>query len=342
MNLALQKLVAISAIGFALLWLHNPLLGNDATDETVPNAGQQQRVSFWIDLYRGEPLTFGTMLEDLAEAQVVYVGERHRIVRHHEVQARLVKELAAKDIPLVVGLEQLETFQQPIVDRFNRGELDFDQLAKEAAWGKRWNNYEQYRPILEAAQKAGAPVLALNARAEVVRKVFRGGGVDKLAKEDRSQLPKKMQLDDPTYTKLLRMILMVHMAVEEDTLRAMAEAQISRDETMAQTIADFLKSKRGKGRTAIVICGSGHVNYGLGIPDRIRSRMPGVQDRIIIMSESGDVELTPEEQAQAREVHISHEQLKSLGRQYADYLYVTSLKEEEDSTGEKSKEKADD
>jgi uncharacterized iron-regulated protein len=304
--------------------------------EKGTDADQRQRISFWIDLHRGEPLTFGTMLEDLAEAQVIYVGERHRIPRHHEVQARIVEELAAKGVPLVVGLEQLETFQQPVVDRFNRGEIDFDQLAEVADWGKRWNNYRQYRAILEAAQKAGAPVLALNARAEVVRKVFRGGGVDELAQEDREQLPKEMRLDDPTYTKLLRMILMVHMAVEEDTLRAMAEAQISRDETMAETVTDFLKSKQGKGRTAIVICGSGHVNYGLGIPDRVRGRMPDSKDRIIIMSESGDIELTPEEQAQAREVHISHEQLKSLGRQYADYLYVTSLKEDNASADEES------
>ncbi len=63
---------------------------------------------------------------------------------------------------LVVAMEQLESSQQAEIDRFNRGELDFDGLARAIDWGKQWPKYRQYRPVLEAARKAKAPVIGLS------------------------------------------------------------------------------------------------------------------------------------------------------------------------------------
>ena len=45
--------------------------------------------------------------------------------------------------------------------------------------------------------------------------------------------------------------MMVHMAADEQRLRPMIEAQIARDETMAELLARFLQSPAGRGRTAI-------------------------------------------------------------------------------------------
>ena len=95
---------------------------------------------------------------------------------------------------------------------------------------------------------------------------------------------------------------------------------------MASVLASFLLSAEGRGRTAVVVCGSGHVNYGLGTAARVRRRMPAVKERIVLFSESGDVELTPQERAAARPINVSHEQLRELGRPIADYLHAVSTK----------------
>ena len=102
---------------------------------------------------------------------MVYLGERHTLERHHETQARLIADLAHGGDSSVVALEPLESSQQPAVDRFNRGEIDFDGLAAAIDWARRWSNFKQYRPVLEAARKAKAPVIGLSPGPEVIRSV---------------------------------------------------------------------------------------------------------------------------------------------------------------------------
>ena len=242
---------------------------------------------------------------------VVYLGEHHTIPRHHEIQAGILTALAARGVSLALGLEQLESWQQPQLDRYNRGEVDFEQLAAATSWSKRWPNFRQYQPILEAARKRKIPVVALNAKAETIRQVARSGGVERLAAEDRKRLPADMRLQDPAYEKLLSLEMAVHVAATPKTLHPMIEAQIARDEAMAEALAAFLKSPPGKGRKMLVLCGSGHVAYGLGTPARLRRRLPGVNDRIVLLSESGQLRLSAQEKAQARDIEITHQQLRA-------------------------------
>lgn len=284
------------------------------------------RESIWIDFYRGEPLSYGEVLDDLAGADVVYLGEYHTVARHHEIQRRILADLARRKKPLVLALEQLESFRQPEVDRYNRGEIDFDELAEAVEWPRRWSNYEQYRPVVEAAHKAGVPILALNARSETIRKVARSGGIDRLDRETRSELPKDILLNDPAYRKRLTLQMMVHAAANPETLRPMIEAQIARDESMASTLCDYLKSEAGRGRTAVVLCGAAHVSFGQGTASRVRRRMPDVNDRIILLSASGDVVLSERDKAVSRPTIVTHEQLRQIDRPIADYLQVTTLK----------------
>ena len=284
--------------------------------------------SVWIDVYTGEPLPYEAVLRDLATADVIYLGERHTLERHHALQAAILTDLAQQAIPLALGLEQIESWQQPSLDRYNRGEIDWKQLAEATDWIKRWSNYQQYEPVLAAARKAKAPVVALNARAETIRQIARSGGVAHLPPKARQELPAEMLLQDPLYEKLLSFQLMVHASAAPERLRPMIEAQIARDESMAQALAVFAKSKSGKNRKLLVLCGAGHVSHGQGLPTRVRRRLPGIRDRIVLLSESGEVQLSPEEMAQAREIEITHEQWGEIKQPVADYLCVKPLARE--------------
>ena len=282
------------------------------------------RPLLWIDVSEGEPAEYAGMVEDLGTVRVVYLGERHTLERHHETQARLITDLARGGASLVVALEPLETSQQSSVDRYNRGEIDFEGLATAIGWGKRWSNYKQYRPVLEAARKAKAPVIGLSPSPEVIRAVVRAGGVDRLDPKLRKQLPAEMDIKDPLYEKLLSAQLMVHLAASPERMRPMIEAQIARDEAMSAALADYLRSEAGRGRKAVVVCGTGHVAYGLGTPQRVRRRLGDPNDRIVVLAECGDIRLSAEEKAVARPVEITHEQLRQIGRPVADYLEIAA------------------
>jgi uncharacterized iron-regulated protein len=287
---------------------------------------RDDRCRLWIDVYRGEPLPYEDVLDDLAGAGVVYLGEFHTLAEHHAIGEQVLTGLAKRGKPMVLGLEQLEASQQPAVDRYNRGEISFEQLAEAVKWRQSWGNYQEYKPVVEAARKFKIPILALNARAATIHQVRVGGGIERLDAKLRGELPKEMQTDDPLYAKLLNLQLMVHMAASPNVLRPWIEAQIARDETMAATLCAFLRSEAGRGRSALVICGAGHVSYGLGTPARVRKRMPRIRDRIVFLSASGDLQLSPAEVKAARTIAVTHEQLRQIDRPIGDYLRVTSAK----------------
>ena len=121
------------------------------------NLSAADRPLVWIDACEGEPADYAKIIEDLGKARVVYLGERHTVERHHATQAKVIADLAAAGQSLVVALEPLEISQQPSIDRFNRGEIDFAGLAAAIDWAKRWPNYEQYRPVLECRAQGQGP-----------------------------------------------------------------------------------------------------------------------------------------------------------------------------------------
>jgi uncharacterized iron-regulated protein len=271
-------------------------------------ASAQDRPAFWVDMKLGEPVSTEEMLEDLAEVDVIYLGETHRLERHHRLQAEIVRELAKSGRPLILGLEQIEGRDQEEVDRYNEGKVDFKGLAKAIEWEKQWNNYEDYREIIEAAHGSGGRVVGLNGPREVIRSVGKSG-VDGLSKEDRVQLPEEIFLDDPVYEKLMETLLLVHMTMEKGFLRKVFEAQAARDESMAAAIAEGWRDAPGKGDgkkpIAIVICGAGHC-------------------------ESGDLELTESEKAMMREMEIRHRDVDFIDRPIADYLHAMEPKPEDE------------
>jgi uncharacterized iron-regulated protein len=280
----------------------------------------------WIDLVTGDEASDSDVFSDLATAGVVYVGEYHAIPRHHEIQFWLFQELFRRGQPMVLCLEQLEAPDQPAIDRYGRREIDFATLVKEIDWAKKWRNYESYRQLCEFARQHRIPIRALNASVDLIRSVSRGGGVAKLSAEQRAKLPTDIMLDDPAYERLLNLELAVHAGMDPAKLRPVFEAQVARDETMA---ANIVAGRRADGaaepRIAFVVLGAAHMRFGLGTAARVRRREPGIVERLVLVSESGQLQLSAAEKAGQREVTISHAEFRAITRPPADYLRVLPL-----------------
>lgn len=286
------------------------------------SAYSEERDSLWIDLYRGEPISFEDMTEDLAEVDIVFLGEAHRVQRHHDFQAQIVEDLSSRGNKVLLGIEQMEEHFQPQLEQYNNGKLTFDQLAEETNWSERWSNYKDYQAILETAIAGGGKVVALNAKAETIRAVGRQG-LDGLEEDVRSELPKEIHLEEPLYEKLMNKLLMVHAAFSEDMFKKIYHAQAARDEMMAFQMANAMNQLESPNEwTGVVLCGSGHCSYGLGTVSRLQKRMPDKKVRIVLMTESGDTVLTEKEKAMKREIELTHEDLRFINRPIADYLHA--------------------
>lgn len=302
-------------------------LGSALLAPSAPSAdGVRERAAFWVDLVTAQPLRSADDLwQDLATVDIVFVGETHRLARHHALQQEIVSRLLATGRPLVLGLEQIETRNQPELDQLNRGEIDFVQFAERIRWKDQWDNYQDYRDTIQTALRGGGWIVGLNAPREVIRQVGKAG-IEGLTPEQRATLPSRLHTDDPTYEKLMNLLLSVHSAFDPRFLRRVFEAQVARDDTMADALLKGLRSRQpagGKKPLAVTITGAGHIQYGLGTPDRVQWREPGLEARILLLSESGDLTLSPAEKSMRRDVDFHHRDFLFTRRPVGDYVHVT-------------------
>ena len=179
--------------------------------------------------------------------------------------------LKGRGLKLALGMEMFSTQHQAVLDRWLSGKQSINDLIRELG-KEHWTNLKDYESVLTTARDLGIHVVGLNAPDDLVRKIAREG-LDGLSPEERASLPEDLEQIDPLNDRLLRLRLRVHKAFEAKSLNNIVLAQALRDATMARAVVEFLNSPKGKDTVMVVIAGSGHLNYGLGIPERVKRRL---------------------------------------------------------------------
>ncbi|MGO9116987.1 MAG: ChaN family lipoprotein [Desulfomonilaceae bacterium] len=279
---------------------------------------------FIIDVLMGEPVEMETMLDDLADTKIIYLGEVHTIARHHKLQAEVLNRLKGRGLKLALGMEMFSTQQQAVLDRWVSGKQSINDLIRELG-KEHWTNLKDYESVLTTARDLGIRVVGLNAPDDLVHKIAREG-LAGLSPKEKASLPEDLEQIDPLNGRLLRLRLRVHKAFEAKSLDNIVLAQALRDATMARAVVEFLSSPKGKDAVMVVIAGSGHINYGFGIPERVKRRLD-LPFRIILASESGELVLSEQEMRQMAPAHLTHKDLEFIQKPIADYLHVIPLKE---------------
>ena len=226
-----------------------------------------------LRLPEGEKISFQQLSEGLHGVQVVFLGESHDQIEHHQIQLKVLQYLVAKGKKVAIGMEMFEGSQQPILDRWSQGVLTEEEFLKEIKWETTWGmDYQLYKTILDEAKKHHLKVLALNVQRDLVRKVAQNG-IENLSPEDKAKLP-EMDLTDKQHRAYIKSIYKSHQGGSAEDLKHFYQAQCLWDEGMAETLSEFLKSPEGPEKTIVVIVGSGHIVFNFGIPKRLYRRTP--------------------------------------------------------------------
>jgi len=237
----------------------------------------------------GDPISFHQLLNDLEPSSVIFMGETHDQIEHHHSQARILQGLIEKNRDVVVGMEMFERSQQPILDQWTEGKLTEEEFLKEVKWETTWGmDYNLYKGILDEAKTRRLKVLCLNIERELVRRVGQQG-ITGLSPEDRAKLP-EMDLSDKEHRHYMASIYKSHQAGSAKDFENFYQAQCLWDEAMAETLFQFLQSAGGRGKTVLVIVGSGHVAFDFGIPKRLYRRTPLLYKTIILKEWKKNVE----------------------------------------------------
>lgn len=206
------------------------------------------------------------LIPKIENRQLIFVGEEHTNRFHHLTQLSIIKELYYKNSDLAIGLEAFEREYQDILNSYLAGELsesDFLNLTKYSqSFGY---DFELYKPILEFAKLGKIEVIALNAKRDIVKKVAKDGFLN-LTKYERDSISKEVNLINEYYKESLMDIFKEH---KMENFEQFYQAQTVWDETMAETISDFLKRSTKK---MVVICGNEHIKKD-AIPERVKRRV---------------------------------------------------------------------
>ncbi|UCG11307.1 MAG: ChaN family lipoprotein [Deltaproteobacteria bacterium] len=233
-------------------------------------------------------LSLPEIISRIANKSIVYVGERHDRYGDHLVQLEVIRALDQLHPKLAIGMEMFERRYQRALDDYILGAANEQTFLKESHYFSTWRfNYNLYRDILRYAKTRQIPVIALNQDHELVSKVA-DKGLEGLTRKERERLPVDMVFDDEAYEQRLRDVFEMHQ-VELPEGRAphafeyFHQAQILWDETMAETIANFLEEQPDY--HLVVLAGTGHLAFGSGIPSRVHRRIR--KDYSIVLPDPG-------------------------------------------------------
>lgn len=221
------------------------------------------------DTRTGDLLSPAEMAQRLADKRLVLVGESHTDINFHRAQLRVIQELHQAGRKVLLGLEMFPHTKQEFLTAWSGGEYTEEEFLDAAewydAWGYHWN---YYREIFVFALDNGIPVYGLNTPREVISAV-RKKGIDELSEEEKAQMPPGVDVDSEDHFALFKSYFDenedFHASMTEEQWRGMFAAQCTWDATFANNALKVLKKHPDPGAVLVVLVGSGHTTYDLGI-----------------------------------------------------------------------------
>ncbi len=232
-----------------------------------------------VSAEKGKVFDFPKMIKEMRESRLIFFGENHDSLPMHEAQLRTIGALYAQDKKLAIGLEMFPVTFQQVLDRWTAGGLTRDEFIREGRWYINWNlNFGFYEKVFDFARENKIPMVALNAPKETITTV-RLKGWEALSNEEKKMIPEP-DLSNQEHRLLIRTIFesaeiphQMKGAGLEMMFEGLYRAQAAWDEVMAFNTVEAAKKE---GRRIVVLAGSGHLLFNLGMNRRVHeiSRLP--------------------------------------------------------------------
>jgi len=222
---------------------------------------------------------------DLATADVVVLGEMHGVRGVHRVHWQLIEAMHSRRPEMVIAMEMFERDVQGILLKYLGGVIDEATFLADA---RPWPGYDtDYRWVIEFARSNGVVVLAANAPRKLARAVAQGG-IEAVA--GNPHVARATTAPEDSYWDAFVDAMQGHGNMSgPGSLQRFYAAQCLKDDTMAESIVDYLEEHRGSKPLAVLICGKMHSDYGRGAVARIRSRMPSLDIRVVSCETVDDI-----------------------------------------------------
>jgi uncharacterized iron-regulated protein len=202
-----------------------------------------------FDAKTGNQIDIKKMAENSSKFDVIFFGEFHDDSIIHGIQKAYLEEFIKLNPKTAVSLEMFERDAQPVIDKYLKDEINEEEFLKAS---RPWPDYKKfYRSLVEIAKENKLPVIAANIPRKYASMYASGGmtAINKLPKEERHLVTRDIKIENDEYLERFYKIMLQNMGLDtnmnlkpnqENTLYLYYGAQVIKDETMAESIYDFL------------------------------------------------------------------------------------------------------
>ena len=230
------------------------------------------------DTATGDVISANQLAARMRDTRLLLVGESHTTADFHRVQLRVIKALQESGRKVMIGLEMFPYTEQKSLDNWRDGLLTEGGFLTLARWYEFWGyHWNYYRDIFLYARDNRIPIYGLNTPRAVVTAV-RQKGIDKLSEADRQQVPPNIDIDERDHLTFFKASFeddgSMHGAMPDSMLKSMQAAQATWDASMGYNSVKVLKAAPADS-ILVVLVGSGHVAYGVGIEHQAKQWFDG-------------------------------------------------------------------
>jgi uncharacterized iron-regulated protein len=246
---ALFSVISIFSVAKA-----SPETAADSSDEPIFHQGL-------------EKVSLEQALAQVQPGEAVVLGEAHGTLVQAAQQLQVLEMLRKNGHLVSLGMEFFEYPTQALVDSYRQGELSEAEFLAKAGWGMGFS-YDAYRNQVLFPRFGLEDVIALNAPRTLTGRISKVG-MEGLTAEEKALLPPDWALGNQGYFERFQKVMGDHLP-SADALNRYFAAQSTWDDTMAWRAAEYLKAHPD--HILVIIVGEFHVQYGGGLPDRLKAR----------------------------------------------------------------------
>jgi len=238
----------------------------------LPLSGFSQDTSIHYKLFdvkKNKVIPIDSLIGAMRNADVLFFGEEHNDATGHFMEAEIWKKLAtAYPGKMALSMEMFHTDVQTVLNEYLAGAISESNFIKEA---RAWNNYADYRPMVEFAKAQQLPVIGANGAARYSNLVSRSG------LEALKQLPTASKaffapLPIDTATGRYHEKFVETLGGHSMGNMKIYQTQNFWDATMAWSIASYLR--KNKGSKVFQVNGRFHSDEKLGTLAKLQTYAP--------------------------------------------------------------------
>jgi uncharacterized iron-regulated protein len=223
------------------------------------------------------------MLSRLREADVIYLGEQHDQVEHHRLQLLVLDSLVESGLNPAIGFEIFPVERTSTLMNYTQRKSSphqatsaysaEDWLRGELGWQGEDNvNWQHYGPLLMKAREHKLTAFGADLNRSIRSRVSKHG-IEGLTAVER-QLIHSTNFSDDHYRKLMyARFKAAHCGWgSDDYLSRLYDNWLARNDTMARALVTTAQAEEG--RPVVLITGAGHVQFNMGVYERVGHLAP--------------------------------------------------------------------